>query len=1240
MLNKLNASKIFILRIFLILFFLPSVLYCQEDVIHTMFLIGNLGEDEFSNNDPLTIELKNQLLASDKSSTLLITGDNISKDYELGVGNEKPQKEANIFQEDVIEFFKEMTSFKGDIYMVPGNRDMVEDVKTGINTLMEQEFLVEGLFNFKDVIIPDNACPGPEKKKIDKDIVLLSLNSQWWLENSDELFYLTSSCKNNSRQEVIRELIDHLEDDDDKQIIVVLHHTLFSNGIYGGHYPLLTHLFPFRIYNPNLWIPLPVIGSIIPFYRQTIGDDQDIVHSEYSDLKDKLLEAMAFRKDIIVISGHEYNFQYFLHKNNHFINSGSFASSSRIFGKEENEYQSDKRSFAKLIFYKDGSVDLDLYELGQYFLIEKRTIPIKGPNQTFGKSNQGTKFDSTIIRPASKIYQKGSLHRTFLGDLNRDIWAEPVELDNFNIDDQLGGLTPVKIGGGKTTTSIRLEDSLEYEYVLRSVEKETYKILPDIYLNTFVEDVIQDQVIGASNPYGALIIPKLADAAGVYHTNPSIVHVPKQEILGDYNNELGNKLYLFEERPKGNFESSVFFGNSRKIISFSKMLDKVQSSAGHHIHQEQVLKSRLFDMFVGDWDRHDDQWRWAEFREPGHLDKSKWLTYYEPIPRDRDQAFFKYEGIISSFLKMIIPQLRIWQGYGDNITNLKYFNFSGKHFDRRYLNELEKSDWIRIAHEMSLCLGDEVIDEAVRQLPKNIYSLQGRTLSSDLKERRYKLGTWAEQYYNYISKYVDVPGSTFSDLFQADRGEDGELTLKVYQFKNDGRLRDLIFQRTFYAEETKELRLFGLEGDDVFQITGQGSEGPLIRIIGGRGKDRLDDQSEITSRKKSVIVYDELTDELMIAGKDGRDKRSSKFHDNDYNRFEFYYNQSYGFPFIGYDPDAGMAIRYNHTLSTYQYGRLPYGSLHQFGIGYAINRGAINLDYNARFVDVLSNADIYIDSYFHLPGRVSNFFGLSNEISATFDQDADFDFFRYDQVDVLVSGGLQWSSRYDALNIKAGPYFRRIDVGDNEGKFLSDLSQSGLEMIEFDGANYLGLTADLNFKRVDNVTNPYRGLKFNLSTSYNRNINQTEEQFWKMAGELTLYNYLWSPRTVVLAHRLNAAVNFGSFNFYQANYIGLNNGLRSFRDQRFGGKSSFVLSNDLRLKLGAIQGSTLPATYGIIGSFDFGRVWNDDEISTKWHRSFGGGFFISPLDIMPISFYYMTSNENSSNVLIRLGFAF
>ena len=116
------------------------------------------------------------------------------------------------------------------------------------------------------------------------------------------------------------------------------------------------------------------------------------------------------------------------------------------------------------------------------------------------------------------------------------------------------------------------------------------------------------------HPYGAIVIPPLAEAVGVYHANPSFFYVPAQPSLGDFNDVFANEAYLFEERPAKNREDVGSFGRSEKIVSYRQMLRETRDDHDHIVDQRQALYSRLFDIYIGDWDRHDDQWRWATFK--------------------------------------------------------------------------------------------------------------------------------------------------------------------------------------------------------------------------------------------------------------------------------------------------------------------------------------------------------------------------------------------------------------------------------------------------------------------------------------------------------------------------------------------------------------------------------------------------------------------------------------------------
>ena len=45
-------------------------------------------------------------------------------------------------------------------------------------------------------------------------------------------------------------------------------------------------------------------------------------------------------------------------------------------------------------------------------------------------------------------------------------------------------------------------------------------------------------------------------------------------------------------------------------------------------------------MWIGDWDRHEDQWRWSETKTK---DGDRTFT---AVPEDRDIAFFKGDGVL------------------------------------------------------------------------------------------------------------------------------------------------------------------------------------------------------------------------------------------------------------------------------------------------------------------------------------------------------------------------------------------------------------------------------------------------------------------------------------------------------------------------------------------------------------------------------------------------------------------
>ncbi|HEV8079747.1 MAG TPA: hypothetical protein VGP43_03475, partial [Chitinophagaceae bacterium] len=215
---------------------------------------------------------------------------------------------------------------------------------------------------------------------------------------------------------------------------------------------------------------------------------------------------------------------------------------------------------------------------------------------------------------AGKKYNKSSFHNLIWGSHYRKEWATPVKINIINLDSVYGGLTPVEKGGGRQTKTLRLEDKNGKQYVLRSIDKSYKRALPENFSRTFVETIANDQV-SIAHPYSALTIPFMAEAAGIYHTNPQIVLLADDKNLGEFSDEFKNQLYLLEERPDGDQRSAPNFGNSEDVKGTEKMLEKIGKENDHRVDQESWVRARLFDMFLSDWGRHEDQWRWATFKK-------------------------------------------------------------------------------------------------------------------------------------------------------------------------------------------------------------------------------------------------------------------------------------------------------------------------------------------------------------------------------------------------------------------------------------------------------------------------------------------------------------------------------------------------------------------------------------------------------------------------------------------------
>ena len=1194
---------------------------------HTVFLAGGAGDGRYDAPNPVLNELKKELEAAGKKSTMVFLGDNVP------VFNRKNKKAAVRAEKLLLDQLKVVENHPGKAYFIPGEKDWNNGKRDGREALLWQADYVTDRLGDEDAFLPNKACGDPDKEKISSEVRMLFADSQWWLQDWNGVQNLNKGCDFKDRFGFLLELEDDLKKYDKERVMLFMHHPFYSDGKHGGGFTWKQHLFPLTIWKKNAYLPLPGIGTLAVLARQMGFARQDVTNHRYVRMREEVL-AIAKKKpenrSLMIIGAHDHSLQLFEDNDEHikYIVSGSAGKVGFARGGRNARFVQAKRGYAKLYFYDNQETWLEFIVLNKDGSSEVafRKKLFAGVIQSGDPPKEGH-FDpmpDSVTVEASKVYEAGLFRKVTFGDRYREAWETPVTVPVFNLETEFKHLTPVKQGGGMSSKSLRFESSIDgKEYVLRSVEKDVSRGLPKDLRETVAQDFVQDLKSG-SHPYAAFAVPPLAEAAGVYHTSPKLFYLPKQKRLGAYNENFPGELYLFEERPDDDkWKDSEAFGNSPDIISYTKLLNAMQKSAKHQIDEKAALRARLFDQFIHDYDRHDDQWRWASF--PQHDD----LILYRPIPRDRDQAFFDLRG----FVPFVISRrfLRVQQrGLTGKIRDIPGEAKPGRTFDRTYITELNKAEWLEVAKDMQGRLTDEVIEYAFKAWPKSIYELNAPHIIKLLKKRRDNMLYHAEKLYLFYAKYVDVTGTNENDFFEVERKKDGIVSVKIYKLKKGGKSKKPYYERDFLEKETKEIRLYGLDGDDQFLVTGKNKNRIKIRTIGGNDDDQLNDESN----GPKTVAYD-TRDGLAIKG-NIKNKRVNDLKINEFNRNEFKYNTYFPSVNFGRTIDDGFLFGGGVRLSFYNFRKEPHGHQHNFSFRFSANTDALNLHYTGDFTRAIGrNLDFNPGIHFDRP-LIFNFFGVGNNTVIDRDKPNSFNWVRLEKMTLEPLLKRTW---YNGRNFtRFGPFYERVEVENRMDRITNtDLfSPSDLERKQF-----VGLKLEHRYQSVDNGSIPRSGVRINFGITHYHNLDDNQA-YTRFYGHFTSYFTSGSKVELTYATRLGiASLSNDNFLFYHSNNLGGNTFLRGFRNNRYAGQSMIFHNNDLRLKLFYWRNHFIPFEFGIMGGLDYGRVWTGDIDADNFHVGLSPGFWVTPFKMAAISTFYTFTNDGEDDTYtIRLGFYF
>lgn len=1208
----------FLFTVLCISFFINAKAQTQKEptpdsIAVRLVLIGDAGQ--FTNGKQPVLDAVRNKIKFDKKTTVLYVGDNL---YKEGL----PDEMSVDYMQSKAVLDSQANIAKGSpskVYFIPGNHDWERGRERGWEAILREEHYINLLGDENVKFFPEGGCPGPVEVNLSDDVVMVLVDTQWWLQVEGERPGIESDCDCKTEEEVLVQLEDIFAKNSKKLVIFATHHPFKSQGIHGGYFTLKQHIFPFTDWKKNLWIPLPVIGSVYPVTRSVFGTIQDLPHPRYSNMIRDVQAVAKQHPNVIFVAGHEHTLQYIKDSSYNYIISGSGSKTSRVSESKKAPFVSDKNGFAVLNISKNKNVDLKFYTLDDPAKPDMKEAfathvlnfsaipnPIAGQAEVEKATPVTPVFKDSIVAAANeKIAKTSGMQRWIMGKNYRKEWSTPVKMRVFNLKTELGGFKIKSLGGGKQTKSLKLEDKQGREWTLRTVTKNPVKAIPQNFANTIGEDIAID-FISASHPYVSLIVPDLSDAIDVIGAKPMLFYVPDDPAFGYYKPLFANTVCMLERRDPTPDNSDT--------KSTAKIVNKMLEDNDDRLDQKQVLSARLLDIVIGDWDRHFDQWKW------GVADTGKGKLYY-PVPRDRDQAMFLSDGFaVKRVSKRLLPFLR---GFKNEYSAVNWLSHSARDFDRFFLNKLDESNWDSSIVNFQSRITDEVIDKAVKKLPPEIYAIDGETIKSKLRDRRDALGKAGKDYYKFLSKEVDIVGTNKKEYFKIT-SEGKNLVVNVYKRNSDTDSFSVMYNRTFDPNVTKEIRLYGLNEDDIFDIDENVKSPIKVRIIGGLGKDTFDLKGNVAN-----YVYDYAPGKNhIINDKKTHNKITDKLDVNRYDPTNHQYNEV-RFPKInlGYNAEDFLMVGVGFTRKTFAFRKEPYASFQKLQTLVSTYRGSYQINYSGEFNERLAGNDILVNARLVNP-VMNNFFGLGNE--TVNEKGRDFYRVRYNNIsaDVLLRKRIG-----NLLSVSLGPtyYYYWNHLKDNEGKILNNPSFVGLDSVSvYQKKHYLGGKLNMTLDFIDNVLLPTRGIYWATELSSVGSLRKNSQSVTKIESNMTVYASLRDPAMTVAVFKLGAGHIFNrEFEYFQALNLGQNNYLRGFRKNRFSGSSMLYTSLEIRQKLFKSHSYALPGDFGLVGFTDVGRVWMKGENSKKWHSSVGGGFYFTPFDLILLSFTAAYSKEET-----------
>ncbi|OGU34122.1 MAG: hypothetical protein A2068_04810 [Ignavibacteria bacterium GWB2_35_6b] len=545
---------------------------------------------------------------------------------------------------------------------------------------------------------------------------------------------------------------------------------------------------------------------------------------------------------------------------------------------------------------------------------------------------------------------------------------------------------------------------------------------------------------------------------------------------------------------------------------------------------------------------------------------------------------------------------------------------------------------------------DNIIENAVKVLPAAHFEKAGNELIAKLKSRRDLLFQFSNEYYNFVNKYLDIFCTDKEDSVFVNRINDLNTEVKVFskEKKSSAGYGILYYHKIFSNEITKDIRIHLLDGDDKTFVTGDVEESPVVRFIGGEGKDEFEDSSivngyfltftPIPAAENRTRFYDSGNNTIFKTG-------PSSFVNRDEvpkpaNQIEMYEpalrDRGHHWrliPVLSFDSDNGLIFGLSPFVKKHNFRADPFEYKMSFTVMYATFPKSTSFGFSGEFPQYIKNAIVKLDAEL-TELRFTKYFGYGNNtvFSKALYND---DFYKLDQELFFVKPSVEF---YLSEKIKS-------NLGVSYNYWESKLSNKILinnfpyENSGLGNIKVIGLHSEFEYNSLDNQNEPAEGFQINSKLTYYPKVWQVDRSFVKGSFDAKTYFTTNSFSNVTLALRAGAAKIWGHYPFFEGVFLGGPDNLRGYNRDRFAGDAYLFGKAELRTYLTEVK-IILKGKLGFHLFGESGRVFAQGEDSNKWHPSYGGGLWLSYLNSELVGAAYIAGSPEGLQFYLNVGFGF